>query len=177
MASLKSLLKNIRKENSDLRWFVPHAALRDLMTKENIHGFLDHQIKPYHLEETTDSVFREGVRIFAILIMIDEVPSLPRFMETQQLHDNLIPFSEVKGGILPESKVGDFLDIQWELSAPEFSRGTLTYMFHERTRLPFVMDAKVDEGGFGTVYEFKIDPSHQQLDECFQQRVSKARLP
>ncbi|KAF2468700.1 kinase-like protein [Lindgomyces ingoldianus] len=175
--SLKLLLKSIRRENSDLRWFVPHNALVKVMVRENLRSTLKDQIKPYHIEETLKSIIRTGTKIFAILVLIDHVPKVQCFIEKDQLRDQRLPFTvdELKT-IVDDICAIDFFEKQSEFLVPEFFQGMLTRRLNERTVMPFTKDSRIGAGSFGKVYEICFHPDHQLLEPCFQQRLVRKEI-
>lgn len=177
MADLKAQLENARYENADFRFFVPYQPLRQLMTGDAIRSTLKKfKFKPYQLDETTQKVKRSGIKIFAILTLIDQVLLVTQFIEADQLHDRKLPFEldSLEKNIIPDNpdNAKKFHERQWELTAPQFFRGTFTRLLHGRIILPYIKDMLFDHGGFGDVYEIEIHPKHQPLDLVFRQRVS-----
>ena len=173
MAQLKVRLKEIRRENADFRWFIPQRLLQQLMTRDTVQQALRGSVKPYHLEEISERVVRNGIKVLAMLVLIDHTSHISCFIEKDQLHDLRIPFErKVLETILQEPCAADFAERQWEFTAPEYFRGTITRSLSERVVLPFAKDTRIDKGGFGTVFEIKIHEEHQDLEDCFRQKVS-----
>lgn len=171
--ALKLRLKNLRRENSDHRWFIPLLALREVLLEDIIRKALqDTGIKSYYLDEMANHILPDGVKIFAILVLTDQAALTSKFIEEGEFHDQRLPFSlNILGKQLSLPSAKDFYEKQWELTAPTFYRGTIHKSLNDRSILPFTKDKRIGNGAFGTVYEIKLDQSHQQLNGLFQDRV------
>lgn len=178
LKSLELRIKGLRRENADHRQFIPQLPLREVFSKDAIWKALhDSGIKRYQLDEMVDRILKDGIKIFAILVLTHQAGLTPRFIEEAEFHDQRLPFSlEIleKQLSLPSAK--DFYEKQWELIAPTFYRGTIHKSLNSRFILPFVLDQRIGSGAFGTVYEIELDHDHQQLDDLFQGRLVRKEL-
>lgn len=171
-------MRGLRCQNAHRQWFIPQQSLRQLMSKDKIREALrESGTKAYLLDETTSFVFKNGVKIFSILILIHQSSLIDCFIKSDQLQDRRLPFDSefLKNEILidyTQENAQEFYEKQWEFIAPEFFRGTLTRSLNKNVVLPFITNKEIDEGGFGTVYEIALHPDHQKLDNVFGQRVS-----
>jgi hypothetical protein len=176
MDSLKKQIKALRCESPrvSLRSYIPHNSLKRLLKQGIIQSALKGHVNSYQLEQIEEKVIRDGVKIFAVLVLADDVASILRFIEEDLLQDVRLPFelSVLEDKVsLPSSQ--KFFKHQWEVSSPQFFRGTLTRSLDKRTLLPFVKDDRIAEGGFGDIYEIEFHPDHQDLEPCFKQRVNQ----
>ena len=172
-SDLKIRLKDLRRENSDHRWYVPQLPLCKALSEDAIRKALqDVGTKPYQLDEIVKHVLSHGIKIFAILVLTDQAAHVSKFIEACELHDVRLPFSlNVLDKQLPLPFSKDFYEKQWELSAPIFRRGTINKSLNDRSILPFTKDRRIGTGAFGTVYEIELDHSHQELEGPFQDKV------
>lgn len=155
--------------------FVPELSLQKVMTKDVIFEALrDAQISAHRREEIATKVHQSGRKIFSILILIEQTVDIVKFIEADELEDVKLPFSnEFLREEIGMPDTIEFVEKQWEFTAPTFQRGTLNRRLKEKAILPFTMQKKMDKGAFGTVYMVELDQDHQQLDTIFPQKVSE----
>jgi hypothetical protein len=165
MDKLKSILKGLRRQNAAQHWYIPSLSLEAVMTIDAIReALVDSAVPRYHQQETLDRVYKQGVKIFAILLLLGSPNQLSLFIEADQLDDAKLPlkaetlFKEIH---LPQEVADDFAEKQWELIVPTFRCGTLNRRLGANTVLPFTQDKRIGKGAFGTVYEVVIDEDHQ----------------
>jgi hypothetical protein len=148
--------------------FVPQKLLYRLLTRNVVSTAIESlaQIPGYRVIDIVDKIMKGGQKVFAILVLLKgEEARIVDFMKHDQFQhaplDFKLPFSmETLSGIVPEI-AEEFYRIQWEFVAPVFSRGVVHRELHERTRLPFVQNVLIGDGGFGDVYEVELHPDHQ----------------
>lgn len=122
----------------------------------------------YSKNETLEWIMRGGRKIFAILVLLkDEESAISRFMEHDHYQksplDERLPFSmETLDSIIPDI-AEDFCEMQWEFVAPILYRNVVHRSLPDKTRLPFVYNKKIAEGGFGVVYEIELHLDHQTI--------------
>lgn len=158
---------------TDRRHYIPQLSLEKVMTRGAIRSALrDAGTELYQLEEITEEISRDGVRIFAILVLTDQAAFITRIIEAGELHDQRLPFSlDLLHEQLSLPFAIDFHNTQWELIAPTFSHGTIDKLFNDKSILPFTKDEYIGSGAFGVVYQIELDHSHQQLDDQFRNDV------
>jgi hypothetical protein len=170
---LKSRLKDLRRENADHRWFIPQLSLYEALSEDAIQKALqDSGTKLYQLDEIVKHIITDGMKIFAILVLTDQVARTSKLIEEGEFHDQRLPFNlDILGKQLSLPSAKDFYERQWELTAPTFHRGTIHKSLDNRSILPFARDKRIGNGAFGTVYEIELDHDHQQLEGQFQYKV------
>ena len=175
MKTVGAVIKNLRQENIHHRKFVPELSLRRTMTKDVIRQALEHSgVALYHRKEVATKVFRSGRKIFAILILTEQVAEILKFIEIDQLYDTRLPFES--GTLRDEIAIlnpTDFEETQWEFVAPTFVRGTLHRVFRDKTVIPFVSRSDEGRGAFGKVFSVQLQLDHQELNGAFPSEVSR----
>lgn len=179
MEELKDLITDKRRENIDCRWFVPHQALRDLMTKDLVEKAIrDTNIEHYHINDLTRIVLNGAQKTFAILALIGKPHCILRFVEDDNLqHSHLdykLPLSlEKLQRLLPSSTAArQFHEKQWEFTAPVFTGSVLPRVLEKEVILPYVGKSTIiGRGGFGVAHLVKVEPSHQIFWQGSQQDV------
>ncbi|KAI1074718.1 kinase-like protein [Whalleya microplaca] len=176
---LKDILKRLRKDNVDKRSYIPLHLFYSKTSKRAIRHSLDqNDIPKVHRDEVADRIFKHGRKILAILILIDKVKFVLKFIEQAQLQDQKLPLKtkdlcEILGD---EDIAKDFYQKQWELLAPEFCLGTLTDPVPGRVALPFLEDKWIGKGHFANVYEIQVDQEHVGKGKGFSGRLVRKEL-
>ncbi|KAJ8122160.1 hypothetical protein ONZ43_g1577 [Nemania bipapillata] len=180
MDSLKRTIKQLRRKNVTRHWYVPGMLFDSVITAQDIQAALaESEIPSYSREEILNRIFPKATRIFAILLLLDQLEDLARFVESDQLHDAKLPFTLailMQDIHLAEDPAKDFEEKQWELIAPIFHRGTLHRRLGDSAALPFVQNTQIGEGAFGTVYEVVIDPDHQGPSDAFSEKSNQSMV-
>jgi hypothetical protein len=171
---LKTLIKNLRRQNADRRYYVPLSAFYHTITYQHVRKVLvSAGIEKYHLDETAKRILADGRKIFAILLLIDQPALVANFIDEDQLQDHLLPFDEkVLGEISSNLEIKEFMEKQGEFLTPTFTIGTFTRFTNDTAALPFTKDSEIGRGHHSNVFEIAIDPEHQVLENPFRQRVS-----
>ena len=168
LRDLKSCLKQLRVKNADRRWFIPALRLHEVLTESAIRqSLLAAKTQPHIVDEVTQHVLQYGIRIYGILVLIEQVAATVTFMEKGELMDHRLPFENSILGELfssTDSGVADFEETQWDVMAPAFSRGTIHRSLRADCVLPFMKNDKIGKGAFGEVYEIEIHPKNQYLE-------------
>lgn len=173
MSQLRNQLLDLRCENAHRRWFIPQGPLRQLMTEDFICDTLQVSgTKAHRLDETTKIIFKTRAKIFSVLILIHQPSLIVNFIEKDELQDRRLPFElQVLEKEIMNACAREFYEKQWEFTAPEFFRGTLTRVLNENIVLPFIKDEEIGYGSFGIVHEITLHPDNQILEDKFRQRV------
>lgn len=173
---LKFKIENLRRYNLQKKPYIPLQSLFQLISQEAIQKELRKaNINAGFWWEITEEVLKRGWRIFAVLVLVEQVRLVKPFREMAFLQDDRLPLEPWN---LKDLKDYDstwalhFYNKQWEVLAPYFSRGTISRSIDSKIALPFVEDKRIGGGGFGEVYEVSIDQKHQHLRDVFSQQVS-----
>ena len=174
LGELRLELRRLRRLNANHRWYIPQRSLYELMTRDAIHTILQNSMtEMYNLDATVENIFQNGIKIFAILLLIDRATLVSKFIKIDQLQDPRLPFAlSVLENDIDCTCADDFFERQWELLAPEFFCGTVIRSFDPWAPLPFTKDAPIGHRVFDTVHEVMIDQDHQEPTSKFSQRVS-----
>jgi hypothetical protein len=90
LRNLKSSLKQLLVKNADRRWFIPGLRLREILTETVIRQTLLAAKTPSHMvDEVVKHVLEHGVRIYGVLVLIEQVATTVMFMEKGELIDHL----------------------------------------------------------------------------------------
>ncbi len=157
----------IRKENHAVRKFIPEKEFRDVVSKELISSIVSTFVPHYNHDEVLEFVLEDAPKVFAILVLINHIDCIFRFIRQDQLQtrhvDSLLPFSEAR---LQEILADDYLaglfhEKQWEFCAPVFSGRIIPRTLDRQTILPFLQETFLVAGRYGQVYKLDIHPSHR----------------
>lgn len=162
MEKIKAIIRELRTETADFRWFVPDYLLDQALSREIIGEAVKETQIPKQLHaEVTDKISHSGKKIFAILVATDQAASVLSFISCQALNDENLRYDEnlVDRLALPNAK--DFREKQWEFVAPLLLPGLLNLQLNQRSILPFLKDGYLGHGAFGQVYELDLHPGHQ----------------
>lgn len=169
MGDIRRDLKQALVKNSDSRFFLPEQALIRIVTDENVEKC----IRQADMEEIwrhgcSLAVLSGGRRVFALLIMLNRIELIRKFVETDQLPrlahlDSRLPFERKS----LERILGDDIDAihdisknQWEVMAPYFQEEQVHRVFQVDVVMPFVHSTWKGGGGFGDVHEVTLPDSH-----------------
>ncbi|KAI1423176.1 kinase-like protein [Xylaria sp. FL1777] len=177
MDKLKSAIKGLRRQNAAGHYYIPNRLLDAAMTTDAIRvALIDSKIPRYYQEETLNRVCKQGMKIFAALLLLGCPNYLSLFIEADQLDDAKLPLKAetlVEEIHLPKEVANDFAEKQWELIVPTFRRSTLNRRFGANVVLPFTQDKRIRKGAFSTVYEVVIDEDHQAPGVLFSHIIAR----
>ncbi len=170
MPKLRDQLLSLRpRVGGEDRYIIPHQALHRLMTRDVVLDAIKNceDIPVFHQDSTVDAIMRGGRKIFSVLVLLKgEEWSITKFREHDQLQnsrlDARLPFSIDTLNLIVLEIADEFYEKQWELIGPIFSKDIVHRFLQPETRLPFIHNEKIGEGGFGVVYKVKLDPDHQK---------------
>jgi hypothetical protein len=177
MDKLRTQIIGSREENVEGRLFFPYRAINELMKPDVILGVLrEWNIPTPQLHEAAGSIARGALRTFAILVVIRSIRSILIFLKNDQFDyarlDQKLPLSrETLLALLPNDIADEFFEKQWEFAVPVFSKQILPRYLQTKTILPILEEKEVGKGGFGTVYEISLHPSHQNFGNTAVQNV------
>lgn len=164
---LQRQLERIRINNAAYKKFVPEKELHKLIGREIILKIVEEISQPHQVQELVDFILKGGQKVFGILVLISHVTYIKHFVRSDQLQmrpiDDLLPFKRSRlQEILDDDYASTlFFERQWEFSIPVFSGRIIPRILEGQTILPYLIDAPLTDGGFGSVYKIKIHPSHQ----------------
>ncbi|KAI1414102.1 kinase-like protein [Hypoxylon sp. FL1857] len=180
MDRLKSQIRNLRRENTCHRNFIPEVQFYDLMKRDAIREAVEaSQVNAFQQDEITDCIATDGRKIYGILLLCGLATKISKFIEANTLHDAQLPFKlEVleKDIGLTGTEAKDFDEFQLELSAPVFRRGTFNRRFGERTIVPFLHEDLIGKGAFGNVYKTSLDEEHQATGDVFPKHFARKEM-
>lgn len=156
--------------NHETKSFVPEQNLYQLMTTEFTTAACSACQLPFHQTEGVVEFIMNGARkLFAVLILISEEPSILKFIENDQFLassiDQKMPFSIGSLNDVDRTIAPDFFRVQWEFCTPTFPPAVLHRVLDNNIILPFLDEVKIAEGSFGVVYEVILHPSCQSICE------------
>ena len=174
---MKTLIKNLRRQNADRRYYVPLSAFYHTITYQHVRRVLvSVGIEKYRLDETAKRILADGRKIFGILVLIDQPALVATFIHKDELQDHRLPFDETILGEISNLEIKEFMERQGEFLTPTFTVGTFTRFTNDTAALPFTKDSEIGRGHHANVFEIAIDPEHQILEKPFCQRVSPVFL-
>lgn len=140
---------------SDQR-FMPHGRLESILTDAAVEGCIrECGLEGPWADDCIQAVKAGGRKILMILIWLNSVKLLHKFLDKGRASDAQLPFElDLLKRILGEEDEAahDFYEKQWS-AIPAFFEDDLTHRtYHQRTILPFLGREKgLGEGGFGEV--------------------------
>ena len=161
-------------KNYDSKYFIPNGQVRQYLSKENVQSILWEKVPKENLDDLVNFVLAGAMNVFAVLVLIERPSRIsdftPEYHQESKIDDRL-PFSLerlesiLNKGDASSAEACRFYERQWEFTSPIFS-GTLTRRdLPYDTILPFLKKEPTGSGGFGTVYEIDIEPSHQRFPD------------
>ncbi len=133
-------------------------------------------IEVYRLEKTTMTLFKTRVKIFSILILIHQPSLIVHFLTKDDFEDRRLSFElQILEKEIMTTCARKFYEKQWEFTASKFFRDTLIRGLNDNVVLSFIKNEKIDQDGFGVVYEIKLHSDNQKLENKFRNRVHKSR--
>jgi len=182
MMTLYDSIYSLRCKNHQSQCFVPRQSLFELLQQETIENALRETTPSQQLGELVQTILRGGRLIFSILIAINHVDYMIKFVERDQLQlsqlDDKLPYDlKTLETIMQEAHALQFYDIQWVYIAPTFMPFVLRRHLADDIILPFLSEEFISCGGFGDVYRIAIDPKHQKFDDSNFELVRKDLKP
>lgn len=166
MDEARHRIRELRRKNTDGKWFIPEGSLVSRLSHEVIQNLIQNHcdIESYAVQENTRAIEIGARKVFAILVLIREAGKIATFRE-HRLLDARLPFSESDLlMVLNADLASEFAKQQWDFIAPIFSRQYLHHRLHKESRLPFIESRVIGGGGFGHVCEIVIPAGHHEFD-------------
>lgn len=151
--------------------FISVGELDEVLNGRAIAG----ELQSHGLADISDDVFHRLKKVFAILLVIGKLETLPNLIKGG-LRDEALPLAiSVTGSLADEnlhSAFSDwdidarkqFVDFQWTLLAPIFSEGKHLKL-DDDTPLPFIRTEPIASGAFGSVHRVEIHRDHERFNK------------
>ncbi|OAG07882.1 uncharacterized protein CC84DRAFT_1173477 [Paraphaeosphaeria sporulosa] len=158
------------------RSFVPISALRRYLTEGKIRRILASSLSS---STACSKVYKDYIRVFTILVYINKLPWLRRFLREQRLEDNFLPFVNDSDWPTDMREFFDqFVEAQWQFCAQDFESTRLNgdFRIDERIIIPIVEKRLIKKGPDSSAWEVDIHPDYNHLterDECGNQPTNK----
>ena len=167
VAQFRRQILTLRVKNVEFKHFVPEERLASVVTKERVAQIVS-QLVPLESKDEVISFIINGARkVFSILILIDYVSHISRFIARDQMQrrpiDNLLPLHTIalRNTLDDEIVVTQFYEKQWEFCAPVFSREIMPRALEVPTVLPYLSDSPLASGAYGIVRKIIIHHCHR----------------
>lgn len=161
---ISAVLASVRQESASGHYFINYHDLQNVVSQELVEDSLESFYQPEHQRATAvREVLEKGLRVFSILIWIQQEDLLAHFFEHDELDDRL-PMEESQVRRVNEHISERFWnEVQWEHLPHTFKRTEHHTFLYDRRILPFIKEVKLSEGGFGEIYKSTIASSQQSL--------------
>ena len=180
MDCLRVALVDSYQDNTKGQSFIPHGKLRDIMRPDMIKATLkESNITPFYAESALKAVITGGRKLFAVLVLMRRPELITNFIKGDNFQpvqlDHQLPLDTqtLKTLLKDNTAVTEFDQRQWELTAPVFTASIPERHLPKKIILPFLHDEKIGGGSYSSVYEIRIEASHQRLGQEVGQRVGE----
>ena len=169
MGDLGRNLKQALVKNVDSKFYLPEQALLRILTDDAVEKCIRcADIEEYRRHGCIRAVLGGGRRVLALLIMLNKVEVVQKFVETDQLPrethlDSRLPFErEALQRILGDDidVIFDIMKTQWEVMTPYFQEDQIHRRFQADVVMPFIHSEWKGGGGFGDVFEVTLPDTH-----------------
>jgi hypothetical protein len=157
--------------------YLPLAALASFFEDRGLAWLILRDHFPHHSPKPLPGLLhriRDGhQKIFVILLWIGKAHDIEKFLGSDDLRDDHLPFKE-RPSSFPDLLKSypncgsrpyweDFKEAQWRFCAPVLTDG-LDRIWHKDTILPFTKTPTSDSGSSGSVSKIEIEESHNKLN-------------
>ncbi len=174
MSDIREELEELEIQNYEQKYFVPHDALKDLLSERRIAALIGtlsekREIEAWQQPEIIGIVVNNGLRVFATLLSFSRPELILKFKETDHFAhsqlDSRLPLSEdsLKLILRDEKLSAKFFKHQWKFLAPFFRADQSHRELQDSVVLPFINSEPLREGGFGEVHKMTMATSYQGL--------------
>jgi len=173
MERLLENIEDIRIKNVDGQYFVPKAALSDVVSESAVMDCLKSLgVANHEIIDLTDGILRGAQKCFAILVLIGHERRISAFfqrdsMQTSSPDDRLPYTSETLQHILGEEATGrvikQFLEKQWEFATPILYQQRIYRTLNSEVIFPFLHKVCAGRGSMGTAWKIKLHPQCHRL--------------
>ena len=147
------------------RNFMPAGSLSRILSPEKVKEALcesKFSIPPHKLDDTTRIVIEDYPSIFAILLELSCESYLTVFIE-HYIRDHDIPLTlSSLTDVIPHS-AAVFETLQLDYNVHSFRKSLYRQTLPDKLTLPFVSQERIGGGGYSSVYEVTIHPSHHNF--------------
>ena len=144
-SNLRAQIDRVRRRNVRGEEYIPDLLLLPLISHKAVRNELVQKVKPYFVDELTTTIVASAQKVFAILVVIDQVGLVKDLLE-RHLEDSNLPLPLRIQASLEESVAISFSRAQWMFLAPKFSRSMLSKQLAPECILPFATEEKIDQG-------------------------------
>lgn len=171
---MREELEELEIENYEQKSFVPHDALKDLLSENRVAGLIrtlseKGELEVWQQRELIGIVVNNGLRVFATLLSFSRPELILKFKETDHFAhsqlDSKLPLSKDSLGLIlrDEKLSAKFHKHQWKFLAPFFRADQSHRQLEDNVVLPFTKCERIGEGGFGEVHKMTTATSYQGL--------------
>lgn len=174
MANARSTIESIRTQilnnmvRSESRHdFLPDSSLNTILTEKSVENAVEElNCRPDEKVGLAKRVFREGRKVFAILIWMKEEDQISTFRDRDSLDSRLPLHESYAEQIAPRFGIEFSRHVQWMFLPFVFSADMVENHrnIDDNRILPFITNGQdVGRGSFGDVFKVGIHPSQQTL--------------
>ncbi|KAK4212633.1 kinase-like domain-containing protein [Rhypophila decipiens] len=141
--------------------FIPDINIRKLLPDDVIDACIRESAKlegPDWVKDCCDTIKSGGRKILLILIQVEKVHLVIKFVDSQNAIDSRLPFEENQLEQILDSKADAevFYEKQWSVIPASFGRD-ITHRTHQaRAIMPFLKEEELGGGAFGDVYKVHL---------------------
>ncbi|KAL2831515.1 hypothetical protein BDW59DRAFT_157941 [Aspergillus cavernicola] len=175
--SLRTALLSLRKKATDQRYFIPFPSLSSLLTRPaiaNVVPELCHQ--PHRHTAVIDTIYERGIRVFAILLLLNQEQLVLGFLESG-IHDAQLPVEPqqlLRASPLVSSRFST--EVQWEVISHVFEKCPLHQRIQIEVTLPYIAEEKRGEGSGGEIFQCVIAEGQHRLPTDGQAVVVRKKI-
>ena len=143
MEKLQESIQMLRVENSIGQDFIPETKLFELLTEDVVKETCKKVIDTFNSKDVAEVIFRRGRKIFAILVLINHLELIERFIKDDHFQTSILnhrlPFSVeyLELILLNKHRATLFNKQQWEFYAAFFLNSGIPRCLHKRIILPY----------------------------------------
>ena len=159
--NVRDIIRRLRVKTADERYFVPHTTLKATLTRDVVIEILrQNQFSNYRIPSVATSIVGEGIRTFAILILLGQDRLIGDFIDHAWL-DSKLPMDKDRVCEVSPLVSSQFCEeIQWELCAHILSRKMPRKLRWEAI-LPHIHEERIGEGAGGEIFKCSVATEHQ----------------
>lgn len=176
LANLRDLLSSLRKTSASGDHFFIYNDLKERITRELVFDALVNSVPLYRRPQAVDIVLERGLRLFCILVWIQQEDHIVQFLEHNTLDQRLPIVLELElKGISPNINPRFHID-QWKFCPWYFDKFSTHMILQNNAILPFLDERKLAEGAGGDVSEVTVPEALQNLIDPEVRRLTMSYL-
>lgn len=161
----RRLVCHLRRRAANGQYFVPSVELKNVLTRELVVGALDHDEIPEHRRHhTATKIVEDGIRTFAILLLVQQEHLVSHFIECDELDSKLPLSANQVQRISPFVSDRFHIEIQWEFIPYFFQRGMHHRKLRDEIILPYIHEERLAEGAGGEIFRCSISANQHMFD-------------